>query len=164
MQGEMIPYRKVPSRNLASDGHASAAFAIHPQRSSFTEEFPPAAVVFFSSSKPAAPSRQFPWRRGVARALRGLDRRHRKEGDILVYQGSRSLHASRHAWPRTRWSLGGGRCAALGEELQDDRQVGPDCQLRSHAGARDLHGWAARRGKTMRGPRVVRSKLGQHSE
>ena len=49
----------------------------------------------------------------------------------------------------------------LGEELQDDRQVGPVCQLRSNAGARDLHGWAARRGKTKRGPRAGRNKLGR---
>jgi hypothetical protein len=38
-------------------------------------------------------------------------------------------------------------------------QVGPVCQPRSDAGARDLHGWAARRGKFMCGPRAGRSKL-----
>jgi hypothetical protein len=40
-------------------------------------------------------------------------------------------------------------------------QVGPVCQPRSEASACNLHGWAARRGKFMRGPHAGRSKLDQ---
>jgi hypothetical protein len=74
------------------------------------------------STTPVSSGRRFLPRRAELRGvLRGMNRGHADGVIAHIYQGPEVATHIRHAWPRMRRSLGGGRRAALGEELQDDR-------------------------------------------